>query len=655
MKILPDYLINIMPDIEDAIEEVRLSVVDHAYDLLNCLDADELSSAIVREKLKTVGLSIDKMSESWSPNGKFYKIYALIKNNRTRLNAVKSIVNSGGQFEGLWSDEFVKTPEYNYKSIQTLRHYYLPSGVDGYFYISGDTEHDSEGHVISSALTALSSDILVQQALPAGYTYLYLPWPVPVYPAESGYRYNVWMLMFDRLYCDYTHNGYNYYSDYLPSSTNYSYAEKTNNTPFWIDYHFIGNEYHDDEYIDDSNAIFPTTYYLHSHSTSSEPNTIQTLEFIDSDYSLKHQPIYLEDRSYLFDVLSYYIIKDSYEINHIKEHMPLWSAASVMLDIVQNGIYEESRSLLNLFKFKEDNYIFSPSESTISENKPAVSERVFTDSNMPVLNKTDEYSTAYVNFAISRKSIPSYLSDFNEIYPVDSTSPLTYEDGKNYIVTGAYCQLVSTSEMIFINDTETLNKLRIVGDPADNTLWLQAIDFSDYKCVYVTYKTSVKCKFYTDPESTSLNTKLYKNKYSNTPIDASDVIFKYSATGRNILFNNIRVFDKSGKEIKDDSVYVSYSTEYDSYEFTLNKSASYNSSYITCDISFNTITILHAFDTVNGTDITVIVDESGNLSVDGGETWMTEEEFKSSQYVMKENSEMFYFGGEEITVYSDGD
>ena len=43
MKILPDYLIQYMPEIEEAMEELRLSVIDHAYELLKRLDIDELS------------------------------------------------------------------------------------------------------------------------------------------------------------------------------------------------------------------------------------------------------------------------------------------------------------------------------------------------------------------------------------------------------------------------------------------------------------------------------------------------------------------------------------------------------------------------------------------------------------------------------------
>ena len=85
MKILPDYLIEMMPALEEALEELRLSVIDHAYELLKCLDVDELSSDTIRRKLELYDLKIDNMTEEWLPNGKFYRMYPEIKHNRTRI------------------------------------------------------------------------------------------------------------------------------------------------------------------------------------------------------------------------------------------------------------------------------------------------------------------------------------------------------------------------------------------------------------------------------------------------------------------------------------------------------------------------------------------------------------------------------------------
>lgn len=199
MKILPEYLIQYIPEIEEAIEELRLSILDHAYDMLKSLDIDELSSGDVRQKLNLYEISVDNMTSDWLPNGRFYRLYPSIKHHRSRLNTVKAIAKSGGQFESLWSDDFNKKSEFAFKSIQVLRHYDLSSNTDGYFYVSGDTVKSADGKVISSAAQALTTDILINQSLPAGYTYLYMPWPRPTYPGDIGYFYNVHMLDYDRL------------------------------------------------------------------------------------------------------------------------------------------------------------------------------------------------------------------------------------------------------------------------------------------------------------------------------------------------------------------------------------------------------------------------------------------------------------------------
>lgn len=200
MNILPDYLIQYLPALEEVMEELRLSVLDHAYELLKRLDIDELSTDEIRQKLELCDLKVDNMVKEWLPNGRFYRMYPSIKHHRARQNAIKAIAKSGGQFEGLWTDDFSNKTEYNFNKIQVARHYELSQDADGYFYVSGDIKKDASGRIISSAATALTTDILINQSLPAGYTYLYVPWPRPVYPGDSGYFYNVHMLMYDRLF-----------------------------------------------------------------------------------------------------------------------------------------------------------------------------------------------------------------------------------------------------------------------------------------------------------------------------------------------------------------------------------------------------------------------------------------------------------------------
>lgn len=303
MKLLPDYLIRYMPAIEDAMEELRLSVIDHAYELIQSLDIDELSSDNVKDKLELYDIKTENMSNEWLPNGKFYRLFASIQHHRTRLSTLKAISKSGGQFEGLWTDDFKYKSSYNYKTIQVLRHYYVGSSLDGYFYISGNVDRNPDGTIRSSARTALLSDIIMSQALPAGYTYLYVPWPRPSYPLESGYFYNVHMLDYDRLvyekdcdhrwqplsyigeeynsvyYCPENHAANQYYNastqkygstkdscedDFdtsadgdrefyaldsydVPASTTYDWLYGSNTPwgcPYWFDYHYMNDMRH---------------------------------------------------------------------------------------------------------------------------------------------------------------------------------------------------------------------------------------------------------------------------------------------------------------------------------------------------------------------------------------------------------------------------
>ena len=69
MKLLPDYLIKYIPAIEDALEELRLSVIDHAYELIQSLDIDELSSDNIKDKLELYDIKTENMSSEWLPNG----------------------------------------------------------------------------------------------------------------------------------------------------------------------------------------------------------------------------------------------------------------------------------------------------------------------------------------------------------------------------------------------------------------------------------------------------------------------------------------------------------------------------------------------------------------------------------------------------------
>lgn len=416
MKILPDYMIQYMPDIEAAIEELRLSVMDHAYEMLECLDIDELTSDDIRKKLELYDIKVENMSESWLPNGRFYRIYPSIKHNRTTYQSIQSIVKSGGQFEGLWSYDFSSKAEYNYKKLQLLRHYELKSADDGYFYISGDALQDSYGRSVSATLVALSSDILLYQAIPAGYTYLYIPWLRPHYPSDSDYFYNVHMLDYDRLhypqYDEENKGSYKLYSTKHPASLNYYNKDLYyTRTPYWIDYHYIGNGLYlsntDDlpnstwpieesgTYIDaegfpvdpqnavafklddsckeleNSNAILPTNFYIKERLSSSSPNINQLFTPLELDSSgsptiqyTTDESHYIEDgidkynpkipKVYRFDLLAKdYTFKLRESILNIKAFRPMWCEESPIFDMMQSPFIGDSGSKRSLLHWIE--------------------------------------------------------------------------------------------------------------------------------------------------------------------------------------------------------------------------------------------------------------------------------------------------------------
>lgn len=397
MKILPEYLINIMPALEEAAEELRLSVIDHAYDLLNSLDLDELTSDDIRRKLELYDLKVENMTTEWLPNGRFYRLYPSIKHHRSRLNSLKSIVKSGGQFEGLWSTDFHNTTNFNYKYIQVMRHYEIKSQYDGYIYVSGDTQMSSDGTVAGSVLSAMSSDILINQAMPAGYTYLYIPWPRPHYPGDAGYFYAVHMLNFDRLHysknCDALLP--EYYSTDVPASMSYSWSSGFGTpwkTPYWYDYHYMnnmtisastwpivesgvyydidGNEAAPEDAVEYSlndnckelgysNSVFASKCYILFRSVTTLPNrdldnpvnesTLFVPNSLDTHGDLLYftqdancpnditEEISNEPGPYRWDRLIKDVHFDRIHFSHIKTYKPIWSESSPIFAMMQSN------------------------------------------------------------------------------------------------------------------------------------------------------------------------------------------------------------------------------------------------------------------------------------------------------------------------------
>ena len=130
--------------------------------------------------------------------------------------------------------------------------------MDGYFYVSGDTYRNPDGSIASSALVALQSDILLNGALPAGYTYLYVPWPRPHYPSDTGYFYNVNSLLHDRLY--YAKHCKEYYSD-----KQYNAIDLDKPASYTL--------YNDEQYFDDNKD-----YEIYYNLNKSDKNYFQNMD-----------------------------------------------------------------------------------------------------------------------------------------------------------------------------------------------------------------------------------------------------------------------------------------------------------------------------------------------------------------------------------------
>lgn len=489
MKILPEYLINIMSALEEAAEELRLSVIDHAYDLLNSLDLDELTSDDIRRKLELYDLKVENMTTEWLPNGRFYRLYPSIKHHRSRLNSLKSIVKSGGQFEGLWSADFHNTTNFNYKYIQVMRHYEIKSQYDGYIYVSGDTQMSSDGTVAGSVLSAMSSDILINQAMPAGYTYLYIPWPRPHYPGDAGYFYAVHMLNFDRLHysknCDALQP--KYYSTDVPASMSYSWSSGEGTpwkTPYWYDYHYMNNmtisastwpivesgEYYDIngnvaspenavEYVLNnnckelgySNSVFASKCYILSRNVTTLPNrdldnpvnesTLFVPNSLDTHGDLLYftqdsncpdditEEISNEPGPYRWDRLIKDVHFDRIHFSHIKTYKPIWSESSPIFAMMQSnfnsGLHPEETAAHSFYNWFE---------LKRQENIKSPEESTIRDNNPPISEITytsfDRPTGAYISpLSVAYTRALNDNQGYNKVVTDEITDNLLYEPG----------------------------------------------------------------------------------------------------------------------------------------------------------------------------------------------------------------------------------
>lgn len=161
MRAMTEYLAEHLPIIELLIEELRLSIKDHARELVDSLQLYGMDADTVREKLDMLGMDVGELDETWVPSPQFYKLYRRIIRNRSTTGSVQTLVRTGGQLEA--SYRTVNEMSF-YKHLNVYRDYQNPTvfGKDGYFYTVYDPRYP------------VSSNALIRNALPAGYSLLFV-------------------------------------------------------------------------------------------------------------------------------------------------------------------------------------------------------------------------------------------------------------------------------------------------------------------------------------------------------------------------------------------------------------------------------------------------------------------------------------------------
>lgn len=322
MKILPDFISRNIPGLEEAIEELRLSIIDHISEVYACLNIDALNSDQIRDKLRVLGLTTDSMSSEWIPNSKFYRTYALLRKDRCMKNALDNIIHTGGQLEPSWSS--ITSDTEAFKAIDLYRHYENTSirGKDGYFYIEGNLQGDQH-------LSNLKTDALLRLALPAGYTFMYTPWPKPNFPLDTCTTYNLYDLMYDKLVSDsdLVDEPYLYNTPYLNSHIEPGDPQHSYNTQWY--------NFGDAPSLSDPLRYWSTSLYLKYVSKTSFPDSTQVIPYFNtspfvSDV-LEHINILSTDFSYTFDLLQDLSLVMSQSLGHAKDYKSVFVSSTMML------------------------------------------------------------------------------------------------------------------------------------------------------------------------------------------------------------------------------------------------------------------------------------------------------------------------------------
>ena len=202
MKILPPSQINNLPILEEVLEELRLNVVDHIYEIAEALNLYALSSLELKQKLNLIGfssisigkfISLDINSKEFeyiSPE--FYKMYRKLNQHRGNKMSMDYIFHSAGMMNTLVhsNTQFYKQNDIfgdtvSFFDFDTFRDNQFPElGVgDGYIIVPYTSNR------LQVLKTYLATNPIIFNFLPAGYTFIFL--------SEYRNSYNTGALQFD--------------------------------------------------------------------------------------------------------------------------------------------------------------------------------------------------------------------------------------------------------------------------------------------------------------------------------------------------------------------------------------------------------------------------------------------------------------------------
>lgn len=206
MKILPPSQINNLPILEEVLEELRLNVVDHIYEIIEALNLYSLNSLELKQKLNLLGFSSIKIgkfislditsSEFEYISPEFYKMYRKLNQHRGNKMSMDYIFHSAGMMNTLVHSNTLFYKQNNifgdtssFFDFDTFRDNQFPElGIgDGYIIVPYTSNR------LQVLKSYLATNPIIFNFLPAGYTFIFL--------SEYRNSYNTGALQYDNFLC----------------------------------------------------------------------------------------------------------------------------------------------------------------------------------------------------------------------------------------------------------------------------------------------------------------------------------------------------------------------------------------------------------------------------------------------------------------------